>query len=142
MGMKIGFTGTQDGMTPAQKKTVHNLLVQLQPDEVHHGLCIGSDTDFHNISKRLRLYIVGHPGRNYKGVFPKMATGCLVDELRPVLPYLQRNLEIVRETVALIATPFEDVEQRRSGTWSTVRRARERGRTVWIIKPNGNIVID
>jgi hypothetical protein len=30
-------------------------------------------------------------------------------------------------------------ENRRSGTWSTVRRARERGIPICIIWPNGNV---
>jgi len=51
--MKIGFTGTQQGMTQHQKDMVELILTfhKYTPgiEEVHHGGCIGADEQFHTI---------------------------------------------------------------------------------------------
>jgi hypothetical protein len=54
-------------------------------------------------------------------------------------PYLVRNKDIVIETASLIAAPADPVEQLRSGTWSTVRFARQRGKPVFLILPDGTV---
>ena len=53
--------------------------------------------------------------------------------------YLARNKDIVRDSELLVATPGEETEHLRSGTWSTVRFARKLGRVVWVILPDGQI---
>ena len=60
-------------------------------------------------------------------------------QMRTPKSYLSRNKDIVRDTEMLVATPGEDNEQIRFGTWSTVRFARKLGRPVWVILPNGNV---
>lgn len=66
----VGFTGTREGMTPAQKSVVAETLTyawaQLEgwvPDEVHHGGCEGADWDFHEIVRAYlpQTRIVVHP---------------------------------------------------------------------------------
>jgi hypothetical protein len=54
-------------------------------------------------------------------------------------PYLARNKDIVRATEMLVAAPAQDIEQLRSGTWSTVRFARKMERAVWVILPTGTV---
>jgi hypothetical protein len=54
-------------------------------------------------------------------------------------PYLARNRDILRATEMLVAAPAQDIEQLRSGTWSTVRFARKTGRVVWVILPGGDV---
>ena len=39
----------------------------------------------------------------------------------------------------MIAAPSEAEEQRRSGTWSTVRFARKQGKPVFVISPDGTV---
>ena len=41
--MKIGFTGTQKGMTTAQAYSFIELISGMEIDEFHHGDCIGAD---------------------------------------------------------------------------------------------------
>ena len=60
-------------------------------------------------------------------------------DIRTPRPYLSRNKDIVRETDMLIATPAEAEEQRRSGTWSTIRFARKLGKPVFVIWPDGTV---
>ena len=51
--------------------------------------------------------------------------------------YLERNHDIVDETDMLIATPGEEQEVQRSGTWATIRYARKQKRTILTIYPSG-----
>jgi len=135
--MKIGFTGTQKGMTPHQHKSVYLMLSEELPEEIHHGDCIGADDEVHNIASELRIKIVIHPP--IKGGKRAFRLG---DESRPEQHYLVRNQQIVNETDVLIATPKSNKEELRSGTWSTIRYAmRETRMAVRIVWPNGNVSI-
>lgn len=49
-------------------------------------------------------------------------------------PYLERNANIVEESSILIACPIDKNEEEwRSGTWSTVRKARKRNIMIHIL---------
>jgi len=47
--MKIGFTGTRDGMTQHQKEQFVLAMQDLSPSEFHHGDCKGADAEAHDI---------------------------------------------------------------------------------------------
>lgn len=134
--MKIGFTGTQDGMRSAQLATFARIL-QSRFGEFHHGDCIGSDKQSHEVARDWGFKIILHPPSN-----PSKRAFCQADEVREKKPYLDRNKDIVKETEELIATPSGFEEELRSGTWSTVRYARKLGRRVTIIWPDGSVRID
>jgi hypothetical protein len=136
----VGFTGTREGMTEAQKAKVRELVIASCTSEVHHGGCIGADVDFdficHNIPGRA-IKVVVHPSslKSYHGT---VLQPC---ELRADYPPLERNRHIVSESGILVATPKGVQEQIRSGTWTTVRYARNQGRTVLIVFPDGQLKI-
>lgn len=131
---RFGFTGTQRGMTMAQKYALRNLLTNGE-GEFHHGDCIGSDAEAHGIATCLGYCCVIHPPTN-----SSKRAWCNAWVMRPMMPYLKRNHNIVDETAALIATPGEFEEQLRSGTWATVRYARKLGRKVFLILPDGVMI--
>lgn len=132
--MKVGFTGTQRGMTETQASTVKSLLLLNRCREFHHGDCIGADAQAHDIATALSLLTVSHPPIvNLKRANKK------ADVILPAKDYLDRNRDIVRETDMLVATPGETEEQLRSGTWSTVRYARKLVRRIWIVWPDGTL---
>jgi hypothetical protein len=108
--------------------------------EFHHGDCIGSDKEAHDSVSALSAFLTSSikvilhpPNKKSKRAF------CLADESCDPLPYLDRNQEIVNSVDILIATPAEDKEKLRSGTWSTIRKARKQSKPVFIIEPNGII---
>lgn len=131
--MKIGFTGTQRGMTDAQKERVNVYINNKDTFEFHHGDCIGSDATACDLADVGGKHIVCHPPLNCeKRAFKKY------HEIREPLDYLARNREIVKECDLLIATPKGHQEELRSGTWATVRFARHIGKSVIIIYPDGS----
>lgn len=141
--MKIGFTGTRDGMTEEQIKVLLKcVMFDTQITEAHHGMCVGADVQFHDIIRKIDpngfIKIIGHPASNFRHYKPM--TGRL-DVVREAKPSLRRNHDIVDECDILIATPKSEKEWLRSGTWSTVRYAHKINRDVVIINPDGGIVM-
>lgn len=131
--MHVGFTGTQIGMTPDQKRVFTHFMKTCEGLIFHHGDCIGADYDAHIIARKHNLKIVLHPP-NYGG---KRAF-CEADESREEKPYIERNHDIVDESDAVFATP-KGPEVMRSGTWATVRYARKTGTPLFIIYPDGHL---
>lgn len=136
---KIGFTGSQNGLTRSQRNSLYDVFKLLSIRggvELHHGDCVGADAAAHNIAEILQFRIVGHPPTNSsKRAF------CEFDEVHPRADYLVRNQHIVGATSILVACP-SGPEVLRSGTWATVRVARKLGRRIIIIPPDGNTVED
>lgn len=123
--MKVGFTGTQAGMSQHQKEQFVLKMLELNPTQFHHGDCIGADAEAHDIVREFfpNVRIVGHPpDSDKKRAFKKC------DEYRECLPYLERNHNIVDETDFLIGSPKQDEEELRSGTWATIRYSRKRNK--------------
>lgn len=128
--MKIGFTGTREGMTEKQKDALWALLVDLDATQFDHGDCEGSDEEASLIAKKFGCFIVSHPPTNHSH---RAFTTPNVQRIAK--PYLDRNRDIVDETEVLIACPKENEEQQRGGTWYTVRFARKQGKTVHVLQP-------
>ena len=128
--MKLGFTGTQQGMTDIQKKLVS---IQIEEcTEFHHGDCIGADAEAANLASLLNKHIVSHPPiKDYR------RARTMANEIRQAKDYLIRNHDIVNETHKLLAAPKEKKEVLRSGTWATIRYAKKIGRTIIIVYPDG-----
>lgn len=63
-------------------------------------------------------------------------------EIYPPLDPLARNRIIVSRIHGLLACPKTDIEELQSGTWATVRYAREIGCPVYLIRADGSIVRD
>lgn len=132
----VGFTGTREGMTDAQKRTCRDLLAQLYPvGELHHGDCIGADSDMHAIARSYGgIRIVVHPATT-----GSLRAHCAGDFVCNPLPPLMRNNLIVRACGFLIATPKQSREVRHGGTWRTVRLARALGVDHVVVWPSGEV---
>lgn len=91
---------------------------------LHHGDCTGADATAHRIAHDLGYRIMIHPPDN-----PKHRAFCQRghdDWLLPERPYLTRNRDIVDACDFLLALP-SGPEERRSGTWHTIRYADNTG---------------
>lgn len=135
---QIGFTGTQEGMTAPQKRTLRELLKLLRKnDEIiffRHGDCVGSDEEAHALALDLHYSVIIHPPEDEKKrAFCEEAFTILEPK-----PYRERNLRIVQKSHILLAAPKGLAEEQRSGTWSTVRAANNLGVPVRIIFPDGS----
>lgn len=136
--MDLGFTGTQAGMSPHQRIQVLALLILYRTapyyfSRFHHGDCLGADAQAHRLARALGYAIILHPPTDRK---KRAFLQADCDEVREAKPYLERNQEIVDESLRLIATPKEAYEVLRSGTWSTIRRAQQKRIPIDIIAPH------
>lgn len=120
--MRIGTTGARTKRPEDVCQRFRELLTEWGATELHHGDCVGWDKQAHDIAVSLGITTVAHPPDN-----SKMRAFCCADYVRPALPYLERNREIVLSTVKMIAAP-DGPEVARSGTWSTIRTAKKMGR--------------
>ena len=133
--LHVGFTGTQKGMTENQAARVRSLLVELGATDAHHGDCIGADADFHAMCLELGLRVHIHPPANdTKRAFCQGAVSTATPR-----EYLTRNRDIVDASHVLIAAPRGAKEQRRSGTWATIRNARTAGKPLHLVFPDGSV---
>jgi len=134
--MKVGFTGTQMGMTHSQCTAFMELMNEIMPVEFHHGDCIGAD------SMAAKMVLAN---------FPECIVVCHPPEcaskqafvgghvILPAKPYLERNHDIVDACDVLLACPKSKIEELRSGTWATVRYAISIGKPVRIVLPDGRV---
>lgn len=134
MSLTIGFTGTQQGTSPAQRSALWSCLYALkmvhpgETIEVHLGDCIGADHDAHTLVRGAfpTFVLVGHPPTD-----PGKRAFCDYTREEPGW-----DDEIARAD-HVIACPKEYEEQRHSETWATVRQARKYRRKIHIIYPDG-----
>lgn len=135
--VRIGFTGTREGMSDSQKtqvaKLVRDLIGEAQ-GEVHHGDCVGADSDFHNICLSLSvtdniiIKIIVHPPVNSKA-----QAFCKGDESHIPKPYMDRNRDIVDASDTMIACPRSMEREPHSGTWLTVGYTEQKNKPLHII---------
>lgn len=131
---EAGFTGTQKGMTEEQRAAVSMIARRLSSNFVgwHHGDCIGSDEESFEIVKVIGFKTYAHRGDN-EAKQAKTRSDVIYDPK----PNLERNVDIVKVSNVLVATPAGMKEERRSGTWHTIRQARKAGLDIVIIFPDG-----
>ena len=124
--MKIGFTGSREGMSQNQKEQFVLLMFQLRPTEFHHGDCEGADAQAHDIIREFfpDVKIVVHPPiSNYLRAFKEGDIMMEPDD------YIPRDERIVDSADYLIGAPkVTDHEERRSGSWYTIRYARRKNK--------------
>jgi hypothetical protein len=137
--MKIGFSGSQVGLTEDQYNTVFKSLEFLRPTEAHHGRCLGADTRFHQACLDLKIPVVLHPGCDYNGNSPKSGYCPCPEKILDVKPYLDRNKDIVDSVDLMIACPKGFEEEFRSGTWSTIRYFVKKKKRFYIVFPDGSL---
>lgn len=135
--MRVGFTGTRNGLTPPQREALRGVLRALAPTHLHHGDCRGADSAAHDEVRALGVAVEVHPPlpttlRAWRSV----RDGEVMHERAH---YLARDAAIVAATALLVACPKEETGEGHGGTWWTIRRARAFGRRVVIVRPSGRV---
>lgn len=135
---RVGFTGTREGLTSAQRDALREVLRALAPSVVAHGDCVGGDATAHAVARGLGIAVELHPPS-----IAALRAWCAMREGEVVcdpLPYLTRNCALVDATEVLVACPREEHgETLRSGTWACARYARRRNRLVVVVRPSGRV---
>jgi hypothetical protein len=132
---RIGFTGTQHGMTPHQMIRLQSIMQDWAPTMAAHGDCIGADAQFHSLMLQLRVPIYIYPPSDPKK--RAFCTGAVL--IAEPQDYLVRDRAIVDAVEVMIATPKTDVPEKRSGTWYTVRYSHKQNKPTFVILPDGRI---
>lgn len=134
--MKIGFTGTREKTTAIQRQKFRQWVIERKPAELHHGGCVGADEVAANVGVCHVRKTICHPPIN-DALASAYAKG-VSDECREPLEYLERNMNIAEECDILLAMP-KGPEEKRSGTWFTIRAARSIYKPIVIFFPDGKI---
>lgn len=135
--MIVGFTGTKEGLTTAQLNRLRTEVRRIDIGVAHHGDCRGADANFHDCVRQFHrgATIVIHPPTDSKHRAYKKG-----DVTQPEDDYLTRNANIAFAAEYMIACPKEHEEVMRSGTWATVRKARQYGKPILFIYPDGSVL--
>ena len=134
--MILGFTGTRHGMTPEQRLAVREFVTKLRPNRVVHGDCIGADYDFDNICAELKIPRGIRPSTiaHTRAHCEERGAEALAEPIAP----LARDRLIVEDSTQMLGVPKLARQERRSGTWATLRYAVGK-RPTHIIPPDGSV---
>jgi hypothetical protein len=135
----LGFTGSRNGMTSAQRTAVMGLLLRLRPLVVHHGDCVGADADFHALVREvaLRTRVMIHPPSA-----KELRAYCRGDGYYEPTGYLRRDRDIVDASEFIVGTPASQKAptKRRGGTWYTLDYAEQRRKPSAIVFVDGDML--
>jgi len=131
--MKVGITGTRQGMNERQFEDVKTFLEEHYQDgaEFHHGDCVGVDAEAAMLAKELGYKVVGHPGPNHDSL--RAFVEC--DETREPQSHFKRNRTIVDACDVLLVVPLQMERQPNGGTWYTYTYAVKRNKEFYVIWP-------
>jgi len=129
--MRVGFTGTREGMSQNQKEQFVLKMLELNPTEFHHGDCEGADAEAHDIVREFlpHVKIVVYPPLSFRKRAMKQGDETLAPEA-----YIKRDYRIVDSVEYLIGAPKTDNEVIRSGSWTTIRYARKTSKLYTVLE--------
>jgi len=133
---RLGITATRNGLSEAQREAFAKIVKEYQPDEFHHGDCVGGDADGVAIVREImgdRCKIVCHPP--------------IKDDVRAFVPsdithepfsYFKRNRNIVDAVDFLFGGPPCWNPRNVGGTWYTINYALKVKKHVRYVSPDGD----
>lgn len=139
MKKTIGVTGSRRGISLHQQEALRRALKYYKnrgATKFVHGDCVGADEAAAAMADLFGYEVHVRP--------------CDIDGMRaycpakhqftyPPKPPLERNKDIVKQCDVLLAFPNSEKEVQRSGTWQTIRYAKERKTPYAIIYPTGRV---
>jgi hypothetical protein len=134
----IGFSGSRD-LSEEEEVSVERILHSLYGDAVVTGACIGIDEFIavwflhHRPNMTQKIFVPADRSRVNMRFIDMMLLQKRVEVhfMPPGTSYAQRNYEIVENSDSLVAFPREresHPKSTRSGTWQTIRKARNSGK--------------
>lgn len=144
--LRVGFTGTRQKTTIEQEQACALLLWTIENNfnwsEFRHGGCYGWDSKATQLAAQFPTpRIICHPSQ-FRSTHDELAfklSRVVLEEKRTKT----RNFDIVNNSDLLVACPANQFEDTQSGTWQTVRMARNRRKPpipIVVVWPNGQIV--
>src|SRR5215469_262198 len=130
--MKIGFIGSNEGMTEGQRETLRQILAGHGPGEFHHSYQLGADADAHTIAREAcpASRVIVHPPRD-----ESLRAYLQADAQRHARGRIARNREIVGECDILIAAPGTGEGEHSSEVWSMIRYSWRHNVRVVVLNP-------
>lgn len=129
--LHLGVSGSRTGATLYQLAQARQALQMYSNAlSLHHGDCLGFDTQMHALARAC-----GIPPHVHPAVEDTWRAHCPGGVRYRPLAYRARNEAIVRACTLLIAAPRTLDATARSGTWMTIRYARQRGTPVLLLAP-------
>lgn len=142
----VSVTGSEVGPFPAQGEALVGLWAPLRrqlgrPVTLSHGDCVGVDVWSAGVAEFLGWETEAYPWDRPGWHNPKRGYHRSSVIHRPNPDPMDRNWTLARVAIdGLYALPETKHEVMRSGTWSTVRRARKLGRKITLVLPDGEVV--
>ncbi|HUV85375.1 MAG TPA: hypothetical protein VMV86_06655 [Methanosarcinales archaeon] len=143
----VGFTGTRNGMTEEQVLRLEYLLrhdLLQKSKRFNHGDCIGADRDAHKIADGIVKEIGLFPCTltNQRAFCDGLDNKSNVIEAQAAKHPLDRNLDIIASSDIMVGCPKGYKEERRGGTWHTIRNTRLAKKPLILIYPNGDFTLE
>jgi hypothetical protein len=132
--VKVGITGTREGITGGQLAELGRLLEELDPEELRHGDCIGADCAAQLVAVSFGIPVVIHPPET-----SEHRAFCRGARILPEKPSLERARDIVDSVDVMIALPGDHTDVVPSEMWETVEYARQQRRPLYIVLPDGSV---
>lgn len=114
---------------------LEGLLKELDVGTLLHGAAIGADEQASLVAQRLDLKVKAYPS----DVEDQRGLEAFAHDWKPAARPLERNKTMVANAHLLIATP-DGPEKMRSGTWATIRFARDKKKAVYVVMPDGEVL--
>lgn len=138
--MIITVTGSRFGITDEQRQWLWDKVLQLDPDAIHHGACVGADQHAHSIGLKLGKPLIVHPPLNTTWMMEPDWNHPNVTVL-PADYYHSRDRAMVNASHIVLGLPNARQPlqgQKLSGTWYTLGYAHHRKVSRMICLPSGN----
>jgi hypothetical protein len=133
------FTGTRAGMNPVQTKLMRRVLEAGKPLILRHGGSFGADYMTHGIWRELGLPMADVWPADEKRA--ELFRGQKRVVMHPVMPPLDRNVEMVKRATFVVGAPHTNKEEQRSGTWQTLRYALSTKKPTLIVWPDNRLTL-
>ena len=133
--MKVGITGTRNGLSDQQLIFVRTHIPWKEIKEMHTGDCIGVDEQLFHHGAAAGIKQIGHPP-----IKDDVRAFCSFDVERELKNYFARNRDIVDESEVLYGFPPTEEDAGKGGTWYTINYGRKVDKPVYIVTPSGNVI--